>query len=135
MHGFAHLHDMVVIRLVGFLLFLFQIDDVAFLQREVFRHLVILLQVFHPETEAGGNIVETVPSVGVDIQQSVCPVDRVFGDAGGLLGGFRCASLGGVVTIELLVFDQFDQPVGISPVGCIPAFLQAPCPTFVVRNL
>lgn len=88
MHGFAHLYDMVIIRLVGFLLFLFQVNDIVFLQREIFRNLVIFLQVFYPEAEAGGYVVETVFTVGIDIQEAVCAVDGVPGDTGRSLAGF-----------------------------------------------
>lgn len=140
MHALAYLHDMVVVRLVCPFLFLLQIDNVALLKREIFRHLVILLQLPYAEARVLGNLLEAVALLGVDIEKSVCLVDGVSHPLDHLPGLFlvmRRSPHGfpRVVAIKLVVFYDFDEFVCIGTVGGVAAFLKPACPTFIVGNL
>ena len=37
-----------------------------------------------------------------------------------------------VIPVQVIIFDQLDQPVGVGSVCCVSAFLQTSCPTFIV---
>ena len=68
---------MVVSRLVRFLLFRFQIYDIACLQREVFGHLVEFHQLLGLASHASGDLVETVVILSVYIDQTVGTIDLI----------------------------------------------------------
>ena len=78
MHRLSDLYHMVVIRLVRFLLLLFQIYDIACLQREVLRHLVEFHQLLGLESHASGDLVETVVILSVYIDQTVGTIDLII---------------------------------------------------------
>ena len=57
---------------------LFQIYDIAFLQREVLGHLVEFHQLLGLESHASGDLVETVVILSVYIDQTVGTIDLII---------------------------------------------------------
>src|SRR5690554_1490555 len=134
---------MKLIRLVGARLFLLEVDDIALTQREIFGYLVEPEQIFHFEAKLLRNAGEAIPVDSLHIDQPMCdvwlmcpchlccllPAPFVTFAAAHTFAVFLI-----IETIELIVFNQLDQLVGISPVGGITRFLQPSGPALVIGD-
>ena len=109
---------------------LFQIENVARLKFVTLVEVIVLAEFLLADVELLGNGFPRITRTHHHIEQAVGYVRlvriRIF------LHPFQTSFL--VIFVQVIKLDDINQALGISRVGGISGFLQAPCPAFIVGD-
>ena len=142
MHGVSVAHDVCLVGLPGLLVLLLQIDDVAGQEGVFLVQVVVLHQLLPAYPELSAQQAEGVSLPDHDVDQAVGQVCLVrVGQPGFLLqqllpaSGLAFGHPFRVVFIQVIVFDDGNEAVGVGPVCGVTCLLQALGPASVVGYL
>ena len=136
MHRIAVFHNIYSMRLGCFLLFTLQIDDISVHQSIITLQVVILHQFLPADIKFLTQILESIPAAGHDISDIIGDIHRMRTQQPRVLSQFTFrVDTFAVIFIQVVIFDNRNQSIGIGRVCGVSCLFQSACPSFVIGDI